>query len=286
VIDMKPQDKLDFKEFQERIEGRRDPGTIKMYTYWIKRYLSWTEDRVPESILDFDRALYDGKEKFEWLKGRTYKYSRNSRLVAMSAVKIYLMWGVGVPLSDLPKVKGNVLGTKSDFRPKTYTLEEIEAIQQSACNEQCLAMLKLGYDAIMRAAEIVRVRKEDFKDNFLYVHAAKGSYSRWIELAPETMEALQPVFERRPNYLFFNYLGKGGKPYRAHSWSVHFLRSHKMKNKGGWHAYARHSPITHLLNKGVPFEQVWYRARHKNPEITAQYLNIVGREIPQWVPRV
>jgi len=284
-MNMNPKDKADFKKFQERIQGRRDPGTIKMYTYWIKRYLSWTSDRSPESILDFDRALYEGKEKFKWLRGKTYKYSRSSRLIAMSAVKIYLMWGVGVPLSDLPTVKGNILGIKSDFQPKIYTEEEIKIIQDGACDEQCLAMLKLGYDAIMRAAEIVRVRKEDFKDNFLYVHAAKGSYSRWIELSPETLAALEPIFQERKHYLFMTYKSKGGKPFFPHSWSVHFIRNHKLENKGGWHAYARHSPITHLLNKGVPFEQVWYRARHKNPEITARYLNIVGREIPQWVPR-
>jgi len=203
----------------------------------------------------------------------------------MSAVKIYLMWGVGIPLSDLPTVKENVLGLKSDFRPKVYTEEEIRIIQGGACDEQCYAMLKLGYDAIMRAAEVVRVRKDDFKDNYLYVHAAKGSFSRWIDLSQDTMEALQPLFEKRKHYLFMTYKNKGGKPFFAHSWSVHFIRNHKIEDRGAWHSYARHSPITHLLNQGVPFEQVWYRSRHRNPEVTAQYLGVVGRDIPQWIPK-
>lgn len=277
---MKEKTKNQFKKFKNRLEGRRSESTIKEYTKWTERFIQWTDKRNPQVLLDWDEYLYDLDKTPPWesRKSKGHSYAYGSRSVAMSAVKLFLDWGCDVPKGNIPTVKGNILGEEPDFKPTHYSRQRVEDLQQEACNNEERALLKLGYDAIMRPVELTRVRKEDldWTAGTIFVHAAKESYSREIEIEDDTLEALGEI--NLPFELSFIKTPEGKN---VHTLCMHFIIVHDIS----LHAYCRHAPIVHRLQDGQPFGLVHLRARHKNPEMTGRYARYIGREVPKWAKR-
>ncbi len=59
------------------------------------------------------------------------------------------------------------------------------------------------------------------------------------------------------------------------------IRNHQYGDEG-FHVFARHSPITHRLEAGESFGDVYRRSRHRHPNMTARYSQLVGVESPDF----
>jgi len=278
-------------EFRLRLKNRWDDKTIESYTKWVARFLdSGLDETDPNVLYLWDDYLYD--------KGMSY----NTRLIALSAVKLYQRFVVGINKSDLPEVHEVIRGEPPAFKPKYVDIKTVNQIFEEPWEVegrdyeialQHATMIKLGYNLILRAEELVHIRKEDIdlKEGTVFVHAAKGSMSRRIYIDdltrfgikddPSTLECLRELASMRSNYLFLTY-GKV-RPWSSASWRAQFLQQYGRKYGTNWHAFARHSPIIHRLEAGEPFEDVWLRARHKNPTMTARYAALVGRRPPRFM---
>jgi len=289
---MKEKTKEKIGKFKRRVSDRKwNPKTVNQYTLWAERLEEWMDPEDFESyqgvMFDFDTYLADLPEDPPWdgskRKGEGFSYS--SRIQALSAAKLYLQLMYGARLDR--DVDEFVSGEEPEFEPEWYTKEEAEKIfaETRGCKyPHCHAMTKLGYDSILRCAELVAVRKEDvdLSRRTLEVRAVKHSIPREVQFGAETGGLLKPVLEKRKSgHLFLTYEAdgrQGVKPFEPESWSRHFRREHNAK----FHKLARHSSIIHKLQDGWDFGDVYLQARHRHPSMTAKYAEFAGVEAPDW----
>ncbi|KXA94632.1 hypothetical protein AKJ65_03865 [candidate division MSBL1 archaeon SCGC-AAA259E19] len=233
-------------------------------------------------FLLFFSAL-SGTKTFPFWKGEGFSY--RSRIQALSAAKLYLQLMYGARLDR--DVDEFVSGEEPEFTPEYYEKEEVEEIFEKTENctyPHCHVMTRLGYDCILRCAELVAVRKEDvdLSRRTLEVRAVKRSIPREVQFSGETAGLLEPVMKNRESgHLFLTYETKGRegvKPFEPESWSRHFRREHGAK----FHKLARHSSIIHKLQDGWDFGDVYLQARHQHPSMTAKYAEFAGVEAPEW----
>jgi site-specific recombinase XerD len=258
--------------------------TADDYEMWIQRFFDWFDGGpITEGVLiDFDDALQDTDE-VPWNPGIA-EYAYQTRQKALSAV---MLWARKMEGEHFESDVGDlVMGEPADFQPTVLDESEVQAVLEQPCdNPGCKAARHLGYEAIMRCKEISLVQPQDLnpEENTVYIRAVKGSVSRDIGVGARTMDILLEQRERiqqefnDPSYLFYN---KYRLPWSADAWGNHFRRNH---HEAGFHAFAKHTPITRRLEDGEPFGEVWTRARHAHPEMTSRYCSIAGREKPEWV---
>ena len=283
----------DLSTFKRQVVGGKvSEGSWPEYKRWITRFEQWVQahNRSITGIVDledFDILLRDPSQTgYPWDNARgsppPAAYARSSRIIAISAAKKWIRreYGTRVPESPKEICKGD----SEPFDPTYLPPERVEAVfdaANDACDlDGCEAALRLSYDAILRASELVRLRVEDvdLTAETVYVRASKGSNNMEVGLSDPTMDALRDHLNRigDRNRLFHNSYGRGWRP---NSWVVHVLRHHCEE---GSHALGRHSPIFHRLEGGQPFGEVFRRARHQSAAMTARYARIVGVDVPTW----
>lgn len=281
----------DVTAFQEEIVGREvKASAAEKYGRWAERFEAWRPGGDPdeEMLRDFDTFLEDdARVDYPWENARgrpapdSYAYS--SRIGALSGVKQWADYHYGVSIDR--EVQNIALGEPADFDPTILDPAEVRRVQREASfacdNPDCEVAIGVGYDAIMRGAELADVRREDVDpaEGAVYVRAKKDSDSKHIELDPDTWAKLSAFVDAHPDreYLFRNAYGRAWTPA---AWNQHFRRKH---HDAGFHAYARHSPITNRLRAGEAFGSVYLRARHTYPRTTLKYVGIVGGvDAPAW----
>jgi integrase len=172
------------------------------------------------------------------------------------------------------------------------TVQQAIASARDDCDlHGCGVALRLSYDAVMRASELVQVRRRDIdiSSATVYVQATKGSQNADVGLDRATVDRLERFLdpEDAGGPLFENSYGR---PWSATAWASHVLRNHVPE---GSHAFGRHAPVMHRLEGADPgfmdasfetedFGDVFRRARHTNPGQTAEYARVVGVSVPEW----
>lgn len=289
--------------FEQRVVGRSiSDQTWPMYRNWIQRFEAWLErEEITnpgiEDMEAFDNFLADeSRTAYPWENGQGRpappSYAYRTRIVSASAIK---MWVRRQYDKMIPEGPNNIcIGEPEPFDP-TYldfdTIHKTIAEAPDACaSDDCAPALQLSYDAILRASELVRIRRKDvdFDNGTVYVRASKGSENAEIGVSPETLDMLADHIENYPdrNRLFKNNVG--GK-LTASTWASH-VKDHHVE--AGSHAFGRHSSIFHRLEapdqfhdmdpSGDVFGQVFRRARHRNASTTNKYARIVGIDVPEW----
>lgn len=290
--------------FEERVVGRAiSERTFTDYEKWIRRFEAWREMVGAASpdiaeLEDFDNFLADeSRTEYPWDNGTGQtpppSYAYRSRVNAASATKLWIRREYGTRIPETPDAI--CLGEPEPFDP-TYleperVAERIRSADHDCDIDGCSAALRVSYDAILRASELVRVRREDidFGAATLYVQATKGSQNAEVGLDHRTVDALREYVDQHPgrDRLFVNSYGRAWKP---SAWSTHVWRAH---TEAGSHALGRHSPIMHRMEGANPsfmddtfededFGSVYRRARHTNPSMTVRYARVVGVDVPEW----
>lgn len=281
---------VDSSTFRRRAVDRGiKESTFDQYVRWAKRFLKFCEKtdtpwESPGALYDFDAVLSEDPHRV--VPERTDPYAYRTRVQALSGVKLYLERVEGVEVPD--DVNSIVKGEPAPFDPYIYTEQQVEHALESDCSvEGCRWVRRLGYEAIMRAAEVVDVRPEDLapEEGTVYVRAKKGSEPRHIGVSGHVLDGLREQRARvedrfeDPASLFYN--STASNTWSANAWSQHFLRKHAPDVEGeqsGFHSFARHTAVTRRLEAGEDFGDVYLRARHTSPQMTSRYARIVGRE--------
>ncbi len=291
------------ESFENRVVGRSlGESSWKLYRNWITRFEAWMESEGINApgigdMEAFDNFLADeSRTSYPWDNGvgrpAPPSYAYRTRIIAASAVK---MWVRREYNNRIPENPNDIcIGEPEPFDP-TYldfdTIDQtIEDARDDCASDDCSVALRLSYDAILRASELVRVQRQDIDlDNgTLYVRASKGSQNTEVGLSPETLDAVKGLMEEYPDreYLFKNNVGG---QLNADTWAGHVRDYHI---DAGSHAFGRHSPILHRLEapegfldmdeSADVFGQVFRRARHSSASMTAKYARIVGIDVPEW----
>ena len=289
--------------FRERVGGRSvSEGTFKDYQRWIRRFEMWcasmgVDEPGIADVEDFDSFLADeSRTEYPWenVRGRPAPdaYSYRSRINAASAVKLWITREYNTRLPETPS--DICIGEPAPFDP-TYlppqeVTETVTAAEEACTVDGCEAALRLSYDAVMRASEVVSVTRDDIDldAGTVYVRATKGSQNAEVGIDRQTADALEAFMQRYPDRdrLFRNAYGRA---WQASAWATHVQRKHA---SAGSHAFGRHSPVMHRLEGAdvaimdAPFTDdfgdVFRRARHSNPSMTVKYARVVGVDIPEW----
>lgn len=280
-------------KFTEDLVGRQvsREKTANRYNRWIKRFEAWRGGGEPdeEMLRDFDSFMADEDHvDYPWENTRgpaaPDSYAYQTRVTALSANLLWLPHRYDVQITN--EVQNIAKGEPAPFEPTILKPGEIQTIisnASSTCdNPDCEMAIRLGYDAIMRGAEIADARTEDvdLNDGTIYVRAKKGSEPTHIELSDDVFAMLKRHVEDHPDrkYLFRNSYDRA---YTASAWNQHFRRKH---HDAGFHAFARHSAVSNRLRRGEDFGDVYLRARHQNPSTTLKYAHHVAvADAPEWV---
>lgn len=282
----------EIKQFKEDVRGREvnSEQTLDDYARWIRRFEGWWDGGTPTetALRRFDQYLCD-EEEFPWKTtrpiesgGRETTYAFQTRVKALSALKLWCRVYYNTVIENEPQ--NMALGEAEEFNPDLLSVEEVQGVVDEAPEacpaDDCQVALQLGYDAIMRCAEVAQASVEDLdlSNGIIHVVGKKGSMAADIGLSTVTVTMLQDHVSRLNGRrrLFHNSYDN---PWNPTSLSWHFIQYH---HPVGFHSFSRHSPIAHRLQRGEPLGEVSRRARHANISTTVQYGRIVGTEVPSW----
>lgn len=281
----------DMDRFRDRVVGRSiSEDTFTAYKLWIERFETWFTGDKPSlrDLEDFDTMLEDpGQRNYPWENavGRPapHSYSYSSRNQAISAIKKWARRQYDV---DIPEQPGDIVrGGEDQFSPTYLSRERVRDIIEgagSACScDGCEAALALSYDAVLRASELVllNVHDIDLESGDVSVTATKKSRDSVVSVSEDTLLRVREYLQSADHSSGSLFRNSYGGSWNKGSWSTHVLRHHVEE---GSHAFGRHTPILHQLEAGVPFGEVYRRARHKNPATTARYARYVDIDVPSW----
>lgn len=172
-----------------------------------------------------------------------------------------------------------------------FSQDQIQQLYKVTENTQEKAILNIAYGCGLRASEISQLNKEDIRltENLVIVRKGKNSKRRLVPINDTIKTALELfIFSIEPKQkeLFINSKGN-----RMQQWTLNkllktmILRTYfgnKMPaealRKIGIHTL-RHSIATHLLENGMPLEQVQIFLGHSHIESTEIYTHINQNQI-------
>lgn len=179
--------------------------------------------------------------------------------------------------------------------------EEIKQLYQTTETAQERAILSLAYGCGLRAGELVKCNVEDIRlrEKILIVPQGKGNKRRAVPLSNGVVDDLANYFynERdglakgrdfKPNQNAFMLHSRGGRMQKG-TYNKHLKTlidrtgNEAIKEKQVTIHSLRHSIATHLLEQGVPVEQVRMFLGHSQLETTQIYTHISKEQLKELI---
>ncbi len=263
---------LYLKEFFNFLELHKIYELEQISPYHITLFYSYIQNR---------KSLKDGNI----LRSKT-------RWEHMRIVQMFLGYAL-----DLGKITTNPASTfKFTYQKELveriiFTQEQIKELF-TVSNDQEKAILNIAYGCGLRVGELVKLNKEDirFTENILIVQSGKNSKRRLIPIKEELKQELQ-VFIENQEQLTDNAFFINSKKGRMQEWTFNKLFKRIIKkttfgkkltqeqiSKIGIHSL-RHSIATHLIENGMPLEQVQTFLGHSYIESTEVYTHISQEQL-------
>ncbi|NJE25704.1 recombinase XerC [Thermococcus sp. MV5] len=252
----------EFKTYLE-LEGK-SPQTVRMYTYYVERFLKDVKNPNYRSALRFLAKL------------KKEGYSNKSLNLVVQALKSYLRFeGLDEDAERLksPKVPRNL--------PKSLTREEVrrllDAVPPTKKRDRLIILLLYGTG--LRVSEICNLKIEDidFNRGILIVKGGKGAKDRIVPLADPLLEEVRGYLKTRRDgseYLFVEI--RREKKDKISPKTVWYLLK-KYGDKAGVKVtphMLRHSFATHMLEKGIDIRVIQEILGHSNLSTTQIYTKV------------
>lgn len=230
---------------------------------------------------------------YEWLQVRPNKLfggglSEQYINHHIYALKVFFSW-----LEVTGQIRKNpisVLKFKSPAsnRREPFTKAEIKALFNACTTLKEAALLHLFYSCGLRRTEGVYLNTRDihFKQQILYVREGKGTKRRAVPITYKVSKDLESYYleerdqpnVRDPNAFMLDRVGRrmSGSSYnRRLKWIAARV---PMEREISLH-YLRHSIATHLLESGLPVENVRDFLGHSHLEATQIYAKVYQKQI-------
>lgn len=266
-----------YKQWLERLGYAK--STVYSYHRLAKQFLDWNHSngQTLETFTSTDLLAYEA-----WLnqKPNCRRGGGLSIVMIRSSLQVlhnfaeYLLYqeGLQIPVPDLSSVS---LKQRIFVHYAILTQAEIHQLYQTADNSargrQDRAMLSLYYGCGLRRKEGLQLQKEDidWKRNYLHVRKGKGGKDRIIPFTSSVRDDLKAVVNEETNRL----LPCCGQTVLS--------RIKKLADRAGIDKEVtvhglRHSIATHLLQQGMPLEQIRIFLGHSSLETTQIYTHLVA----------
>lgn len=190
--------------------------------------------------------------------------------------------------------------TTSEER-NTATQEEIKQLYEVCITAQERAILSLAYGCGLRVAEIVKCNIEDIKlrEKIIIVPQGKGNKRRVVPLSNGVVKDLSNYYfnerenlttgrDYNPKETAFMLHSRGGRmqedTYNKHLKAlIERTKNETLKEKQITIHCLRHSIATHLLEQGIPVEQVRLFLGHSQLETTQIYTHINKQQLQNLI---
>lgn len=277
-------------------------------------YSSKTAQRLPHQAQSFFEYhnLQDVKTVtpahilsfYAWLHTRPNLRSRDGGGLSAShihhhiyALRVFFSW-----LEHTGQLRSNPISALSFKRPEKgkrepLTPEEIKALFEAANSYRETAVLHLLYSCGLRRSECAALDITDlhYKARMLYVRRGKGCKRRAIPITEKVADALEVYYlterststmlkgavnagYRHPTAFVLNKVGGRISGNTLNALVIALKRKAGLERTVTPH-YLRHSIATHLLEAGVPIEQVKDFLGHSHLEATQIYAKVHNRQL-------
>jgi integrase len=289
---------VDKESFLRWMEGRYKPTTINYYRSLLEDV---DEKRVS---LDIERPLSGlTVDDLSRIQSLVESEGRKKWIVATSVLKSFY-WFRG--RDDLARL---LTPRKYDVEVREpLWLEErvVNRIIESAPTNQDRAMLQVAYDLALRCSEVTLMDKAfiNWKERTSVVLREKSHremYSRSVLPISEKSLTLLRLYlnERGEDDEPALFVRKGGKEsrglHRIDSQSVQLALKRAMENAGvkpvkdgrkiTFHAFARHSRLTHMAMERKDIIDIAKFAGHRRTDTTLMYIHLAGEALRKRMAR-
>ncbi len=245
------------------LEGK-SPNTVRMYSYYVRRYLEWGGKLNARSALRFLARL------------RKEGYSNKSLNLVVQALRAYFRFeGYDEEAEKLkpPKVPKSL--------PKALTKDEVKRLLSviPPTRKRDRLIVLLLYGAGLRVSELCNLRKDDvdFERALIVVRGGKGAKDRVVPIPAFLLEEISSYLEGRDDdseYLLVEE--RREKKDRISPKTVWYLLR-KYGEKAGVKVtphMLRHSFATHMLENGVDIRAIQELLGHSNLSTTQIYTKV------------
>ncbi|MDV3103304.1 site-specific tyrosine recombinase/integron integrase [Thermococcus waiotapuensis] len=245
------------------LEGKSG-HTVRMYSYYVKRYLEWGGELKARSALRFLASL------------RREGYSNRSLNLVVQALRAYFRFeGEEEEAEKLkpPKVPRSL--------PKALNRDEVRKILSviPPTRKRDRVIFLLLYGAGLRVSEVCNLKKKDvdFERGFIVVRGGKGAKDRVVPVPQSLLDEVKAYLSTRTDdseYLIVEL--RRGKRDRLSSKTVWYLLK-RYGEKAGVRVtphMLRHSFATHMLESGVDIRAIQELLGHSNLSTTQIYTKV------------
>lgn len=256
--------------------GDSDDFVIKKARYDLEALVKWAPHDPPldrEEILRYidhlaERGLCGG--------------SRRSKYYRLKGLYVVNEWPWPCTKRDVPRASA----------PRQETLSEEEMAQFMDFIRAKLRLhlpVRLVVMLGIRRAELVLLRRSEYRRPKIYVHVVKHGLSGWRELDDETCDMIDRHLKDRSDGYEELLVNNNGKPWKVRGLEQAIYRTlHRadMYRKGlGWHAIRR-GYVTWLHRRGVSETELTKLVGWKTPTMVHHYIQIDREETEHKVREV
>ncbi|ANF21876.1 site-specific tyrosine recombinase/integron integrase [Thermococcus piezophilus] len=245
------------------LEGK-SPNTIRMYSYYVRRYLEWGGELSARSALRFLARL------------RKEGYSNRSLNLVVQALRSYFRFeGYDEEAEKLkpPKVPKSL--------PKSLTREEVRRLLSviPPTRKRDRLIFLLLYGAGLRVSELCNLKKSDvdFERSLLVVRGGKGAKDRIVPISRSLLEEIRAYLRGRNDDSEYLLVEERRERKDKLSPKTIWYLLRKYGERAGVRAtphMLRHSFATHMLENGVDIRAIQELLGHSNLSTTQIYTKV------------
>ncbi|NJE85760.1 recombinase XerC [Thermococcus sp. CX2] len=245
------------------LEGK-SPNTIRMYSYYVRRYLEWGGELSARSALRFLARL------------RKEGYSNRSLNLVVQALRSYFRFeGYDEEAEKLkpPKVPKSL--------PKSLTREEVRRLLSviPPTRKRDRLIFLLLYGAGLRVSELCNLKKSDvdFERSLLVVRGGKGAKDRIVPISRSLLEEIRAYLKGRNDDSEYLLVEERRERKDKLSPKTIWYLLRKYGERAGVRAtphMLRHSFATHMLENGVDIRAIQELLGHSNLSTTQIYTKV------------
>lgn len=264
--------------------------TIEGYERQLQAFFEWLSQNHIHELSEVNRAILEAYNKHLHQRKNKQKQGGLSSCYIQSHINVIRLLSKYLELTGEQKIfTGNIHVEPGAKTPRTIlTQEEIKQLYQATDETpnglRDRAFLSLYYGCGLRYSEGIRVEKKhvDYHKQLLYVVPGKNFRSRFIPMNERIIKDLQeyemyakPFFEREySRYFLLNLKGNQPSSSLVGKRLQILLQKANIEKKICLHGL-RHSIATHLLQQGMPLEQISKFLGHTSLDSTQIYTRIV-----------
>ncbi|WP_297535546.1 site-specific tyrosine recombinase/integron integrase [Thermococcus sp.] len=245
------------------LEGK-SPNTVRMYSYYVRRYLEWGGEINARSALRFLARL------------RREGYSNRSLNLVIQALRAYFRFeGYDEEAEKLkpPKVPRSL--------PKALTRDEVKRLLSviPPMRKRDRLIVLLLYGAGLRVSELVNLKRGDvdLERGIIVVRGGKGAKDRVVPIPEFLVEEIRSYLETRSDSSEYLLVEERRRSKDKLSTKTVWYLLRKYGKRAGVEVTPhrlRHSFATHMLERGVDIRAIQELLGHSNLSTTQIYTKV------------